>query len=66
MKYSAPDLILGPNIRFEQNQLVPEQPGGIIKSHGEEHVLVDGYSGATERGEGEEDDEGYYKHRQGY
>ena len=66
MQDSAPDLVLGPNIRFEENQLVPKQPRSIIKSHREKHVLVDGDSGAPKRGEREEDDKRYYKCGQGH
>ena len=65
MKNSAPDLVLGPNIRLEENQLVPQQPGDIVQSHGEEHVLVDCDPGALEGGEGEEDEKGHNKRSEG-
>ena len=61
LQNTAPDWILGQNIRVEKNQFVPQQPEDVIEGHGAEHVLVDSDTGTVEGGEGEEDEEGQKK-----
>ena len=68
MQYATPDIILGPDGRIVEHEVIPdtknayfgltrimgilpEEPSGIIESHGEEHVLVDGVPGTVETGE---------------
>ena len=57
MKHSSPDIVDRPHTGVEQDQVVPNEPGGVIESHGEEHVLVDDDPGTIKRGEREEYDE---------
>ena len=57
MKHSAPDIVDRPHTWVEQDQVVPNKPGGVIESHGEEHVLVDDDPSTIKRGEREEYDE---------
>ena len=58
MKDPAPDRVLGPDPRGEEDQEVPEQPGDVIDGHTEEGVDMYRVPGTLQGWRGEEDDEG--------